>query len=116
MTLQEIMETLHARLLVNAADEEVVVNQACASDLMSDVLTFATPGAILLTGLTTPQTIYTAEMADIRVICYVRGKNPPLETLKLAERKNMILLATDLPLYESCGRLYQRGLRGCWGV
>lgn len=116
MTLSEIIEALQARLLVNTAGEEVVVDRACASDLMSDVLAFAQPGALLLTGLTTPQTVYTAEVADIQVICYVRGKRPTAETVKLAEQKNLVLLATDLPLYESCGRLYQRGLRGCWNT
>ncbi|MCS6803784.1 MAG: hypothetical protein RMM98_17765 [Acidobacteriota bacterium] len=113
MTLQEIIETLQAKLLVNPSGKEVIVNRACASDLMSDVLTFATPGAILLTGLTTPQAIYTAEVADIELICFVRGKRPQGDTMKLAEQKGLILLSTDLPMYESCGRLYLQGLRGC---
>lgn len=113
MTLAEIIEALEAKVLLNPIGNDLVVRRACASDLMSDVLTFATPGAILLTGLTTPQTIYTAEIADIDVICYVRGKRPQGDTLQLAEQKGLAILSTDLPMYESCGRLYLRGLRGC---
>jgi len=113
MTLGEIIETLQATVVLNnRGDEVVVVERARASDLMSDVLTRTKPGALLLTGLTTPQSIYTAEMADMDVICYVRGKRPQGKTLKLAEQKNMILLSTDLPMYESCGRLYRQGLKG----
>jgi len=112
MTLREIVETLQAKVLLNNRGDEVVVERARASDLMSDVLTRAKPGALLLTGLTTLQSIYTAEMADIDVVCYVRGKRPQAETLRLAEQKNMILLSTDLPMYESCGRLYRQGLKG----
>jgi len=114
MMLREIVETLQATVLLNALGEEVVVERARASDLMSDVLTLirAEPGALLLTGLTTPQSIYTAEMADCSVVCYVRGKRPGKETLKLAEERNMVLLSTELPMYESCGRLYKRGLKG----
>jgi hypothetical protein len=114
MMLREIIETLEARVLLNTLGEEVVVERGRASDLMSDVLmlTRATPGALLLTGLTTPQSIYTAEMADCSVVCYVRGKRPGKETLKLAEERHLVLLSTELPMYESCGRLYQRGLRG----
>lgn len=113
MTLSEIIEALEAKVLLNPIGNDLAVDRACASDLMSDVLTFATPGAVLLTGLTTPQTVYTAEMADVHVICYVRGKKPQGETLRLAEEKGVVLLSTDLPMYESCGRLYLRGLRGC---
>jgi hypothetical protein len=65
-----------------------------------------------LTGLTTPQSVYTAEMADVVVVCYVRGKRPEPQTLELAERRGLVLLSTDLPMYESCGRLYEQGLKG----
>jgi hypothetical protein len=113
MTLRQIVETLQATVLLNKRGDEVTVERAGASDLMSDVLALAKPRAILLTGLTTPQTVYTAEMADIEVICYVRGKRPQVETMRLAEQRNLVLLSTELYMYESCGRLYEQGLKGC---
>jgi hypothetical protein len=112
MTLKEIIETLDATVVLNNRDEEMVVERARASDLMSDVLHRIKPGALLLTGLTTPQSIYTAEMADVTVVCYVRGKRPPAETMRLARERGLVLLSTSLPMYESCGRLYQKGLKG----
>lgn len=113
MTLEQIIETLGAEVVQNETSEDAAIEMACGSDLMSDVLTFAKAGALLLTGLTTVQVIYTAEMADIRVICFVRGKTPPPETINLAKEKNIVLIKTQLPMYESCGRLYARGLKGC---
>jgi hypothetical protein len=80
---------------------------------MSDVLAFAKTGALLLTGLTTSQVVRTAEMADIVAICFVRGKRPPEETVKLALDSGLPLLATDLPMFESCGRLHEHGMKGC---
>jgi len=112
MTLREIIETLHATVVFNNVGDDVEVDLGRAADLMSDVLTRAKPHALLLTGLTTPQSVYTAEMADADVICYVRGKKPQNEALKLAEERNLVLLSTSLPMYESCGRLYKRGLKG----
>jgi predicted transcriptional regulator len=112
MKLREVIDTLDARVLLNNRGNEVEVERARASDLMSDVLHRIKPGALLLTGLTTPQSVYTAEMADVSVVCYVRGKKPPEEVLKLAAERNLVLLSTDLPLYESCGKLYRQGLRG----
>jgi hypothetical protein len=112
MTLQEIIETLNATVVLNKVGDDVVVARGRAADLMSDVLARVNPHALLLTGLTTPQSVYTAEMADAVVVCYVRGKKPGEETLRLAAQRGLVLLSTDLPMYESCGRLYQRGLLG----
>jgi predicted transcriptional regulator len=86
---------------------------ACGADLLSDVLAFTKSGSLLLTGLIHPQVIRTAEIAEIKAVCFVRGKRPPTETVKLAKEKDIPLLCTSLPMYESCGRLYGSGLPGC---
>jgi len=112
MKLREIIETLQATVVVNGHDQEMEVKRGCGSDLMSDVLHRLKPNALLLTGLTTPQSVYTAEMADLSVVCYVRGKTPDAEAVRLAEERGLVLLCTTLPLFESCGRLYAKGLRG----
>ena len=83
-----------------------------ASDLMSDVLSFQGVGSLLLTGLTNPQAIRTAGVADIAAICFVRGKWPETETIRLAEEQGLPLLVTPLMMFEACGRLYAKGLRG----
>jgi predicted transcriptional regulator len=113
MTLNDIKRILEAEVIVGDAllSEEVVM--ACGSDLMSDVLAFAKHGALLLTGLTNPQVVRTAEMADLRAICFVRGKKPGQETIEIAESKDIPLLTTPLPMFESCGRLHREGLPGC---
>jgi hypothetical protein len=113
MTLKQIVATLGAEVVWSDANEEASIGMACGADLMSDVLTFAKAGALLLTGLTTVQVIYTAEMADIRAICFVRGKTPHKDTIALAVERGIILLRTKLPMFESCGRLYKNGLKGC---
>lgn len=85
---------------------------ACGCDLMSDVLLFIKPNSLLLTGLTHTQVIRTAEIAEIKAICFVRGKKPNEEMIRLAKEKGIWLLATRLPMFESCGKLYQEGLPG----
>ena len=113
MKLPKIIDILEAKVLVDNYDEDLDVETACGSDLISDVLLIAKPGTLLLTGLTTSQVVYTAEIQDIKIVCFVRGKKPPEETVELAESKNIILLRTNLPMFESCGRLYKGGLKGC---
>jgi len=55
-------------------------------------------------------------MAGIAAICFVRGKQPQNETIKLANKKEIPLLVTTIPMYEACGRLYKSGLQGCDGI
>lgn len=113
MKLKEIKEILEAEIIVNSADLEIEIKMACGADLMSDVLAFIKAEALLLTGLVNVQVVRTAEMADIKAICFVQGKKPPPETIELAKTKRIPLLTTRLPMYESCEKLYQKGLRGC---
>ena len=113
MKLKDIKEILEAEVIVgdDLLDEDITI--ACGCDLMSDVLSYVKPGAILLTGLINPQVVRTAEMADLRAICFVRGKKPAQEAIEMAETKGIPLMTTPLLLFESCGRLHREGLSGC---
>ncbi len=113
MTLQEIKEILNAQFIIAPRDARMELRMACGCDLMSDVLAFAKEEALLLTGLTNLQVIRTAEMANIKALVFVRGKEPDRETIALAMAKHIPILLTELPMYEACGRLYRAGLRGC---
>lgn len=113
MILREILDILHGGVLSGSDLLEREVEAGCGCDLMSDVLAFIKPNAVLLTGLTNRQVVRTAEMADIKAICFVRGKHPNEEVLHLAQEKEIPLLSTTLPMFEACGRLYRSGLPGC---
>lgn len=110
MEFEDIKRILSAEVLVEAT-EKIEILTGCGADLMSDVLAFSKEKTVLLTGLTNPQVIRTAEMIDLVMVVFVRGKTPPDETIKLAKEKKVPLLVTDKPLYESCGLLYEAGLR-----
>jgi predicted transcriptional regulator len=113
VTLNDVLSIIAGRLISKQADLDAQITMACGADLMSDVLAFTHEGTMLLTGLTNPQVIRTAEMAGVRAIVFVRAKIPPLETISLAEQKQIPLLATRYTMYEACGRLYGAGLPGC---
>ncbi len=113
MILEEVKEILRAEVITGSNNLQMEVKMGCGCDLMSDVLAFTKAESLHLTGLTNTQVIRTAEMADIKAICFVRGKKPDEETIRLAESKEFPLLMTELPMFESCGRLYKKGLIGC---
>jgi len=112
MKLGEIVSIVEGNMLFDA-DLDVEIPCASAAGLMSDVLAFAEPDSVLLTGLCNPQVVRTVEMADIAAIIFVRGKHPPSETVALAKEKGIPLAITPYTMFEACGRLYQAGLRGC---
>lgn len=110
MKFADIVPLLQLEPLVVIDDLDYEIKTACGCDLMSDVLAFSQEKTLLLTGLTNPQVIRTAEMTDIRFIIFVRGKRPQEETMELAREKGINLYMSPKPMYECCGLLYQAGL------
>ncbi len=112
MKLKEIREILDAKVLTGEEFLEREVYSAFGSDLMSDVLAFVNEKSILLTGLTNPQVIRTAEVADLFSIVFVRGKMPSKDLLDLALEKDITIMTTEFTLYTTSGKLYEKGLKG----
>ncbi len=112
MKVKDIIEILDAEIICRDDLLETEVQTACGSDMMSDVLAFVKEQAVLLTGLVNPQVVRTAEMMDMHCIVFVRGKRPNIDIIHLAEDCDMVMLATKLEMFTSCGRLYDAGLRG----
>ncbi|KKM28039.1 hypothetical protein LCGC14_1568700 [marine sediment metagenome] len=113
MNLAKIKEILKADLIVGSSLEREI-KVICACDLMSDVLTCVgtRSHSLLLTNLIHPQAVRTAEIAEIPVICFVRGKEPQDLTMDLAKKNGIVLLSTSFSLYEASGRLYKEELSG----
>jgi len=112
LKLSEVLEITGARCVVGEHLEQIEVNHAFASDLMSDVLTMSRLDTLLITGLTTPQIIRTAQMLDLPAIIVARGKEIPQEVIDLARSTGIVLLATQDIVYVVSGKLYARGLSG----
>ncbi|RLC67341.1 MAG: hypothetical protein DRI48_02555 [Chloroflexi bacterium] len=113
MKLREVLKIIEGKMISENANLDQEVQMGCGADLMSDVLAFTHEGTLLMSGLTNPQVVRTAEMAGIKAIVFVRGKIPAPETIALAEEKNIPLLASKYTMFETCGRLYQAGLPSC---
>ncbi|WP_238455567.1 hypothetical protein [Desulfolucanica intricata] len=50
-------------------------------------------------------------MIEAKAIVFVRGKKPDNEIINTSKRMGIPLLVTKRYLFESCGILYQHGLR-----
>jgi len=116
MKIRDIVRVLDAEIVVDAGNLDLDVSCACGSDLMSDVMAYVKENVVLLTGLVNPQVVRTAEMMDIKVVVFVRGKNLPKTVTDLAEEKGITIITTKYPMFIACGKLYSAGLtgRGVW--
>ena len=112
MKLKELIEILEAEILTQTQNSEMELKCACGSDLMSDVMAYAGDKDILLTGLVNPQVIRTAEMMDIKVVIFVRGKRPGEPIIDMAKEKGIVLLITGYPMFTACGKLFMKGITG----
>ena len=110
MNLRDIVKLVDGTPLNPDVGLDVKIRGVCGADLMSDVLASSRPKAVLLTGLTNPQVVRTAQIAEFRAIIFVRGKQPQSETIEIATQEKMPLITSPFGMFELCGRLHRTGL------
>ena len=112
MTIADMIRVLRAKVLCGEDRLETMVYTACCSDLMSDVLAFVNEKTVLITGLTNPHVLRTADMLDFKCLVYARGKIPGEEILDQAREQGLVVITTRETAFTACGLLYEAGLRG----
>jgi len=115
MKLSEIVQELEATILTGEDKLDHEFTRCGAADLMSDVLARPTEGILLMTGLTSVQTLRTAQIAGVLAIIYVRNKRPAPDVIDLAKEGHIPLFSSPCSMFVCCGRLHARGLTGLDG-
>jgi serine/threonine-protein kinase RsbT len=111
VTIETIRTALDASVLAGADLLETEVSHIYASDLMSDVLAFGKSNSILLTGLASQQTVISAHMAEFNGVVLIRGKKMKDGAELFARDHHLVLMSTELDMYDACIRIDAR-LRG----
>jgi hypothetical protein len=120
MKLAEIITKYNCKVYTPSLLRDKDINYGFCSDLMSDALMIMNSvdnpkileETILITGLTTNQSIRTAEMLDVDVVLLVRGKIPSLKVVDLAIDSKVILLSTEHTMFNTSGMMFQDGIKG----
>ncbi|MCX7598642.1 MAG: DRTGG domain-containing protein [Armatimonadetes bacterium] len=113
LTLAAAMEAVGAEALVPAGEPDRLVTGCFAADLMSDVLAFAQPGCLLITGLAKDQAVRSAAIKNLAAVLVVGGKEVDHEMIEAAQEEGVPLYRTGLSKYEACGVLMQAGYPPC---
>jgi predicted transcriptional regulator len=110
MKISEIVSAIDGTIICGSQYLDNNVENAFASDLMSDVLTLKFQNLLLVTGLSNIQSIRTAEMSDIQYVLIVRNKEVTADMANLAEESNMVLMQSPYSMFKVSGILYPQGL------
>jgi predicted transcriptional regulator len=113
VTLAEIRDILDAEVILGQDKLDLEIHTAFGADLMSDVLAFSRAGCLLITGLANPQTVRAAYALDIAAILVCRGKPLSDKFLELSQELGIPILSTKFIMFETCGRLFEKGITGC---
>jgi serine kinase of HPr protein (carbohydrate metabolism regulator) len=113
MNIADVISYVDGVLLSACENLDTEIKGGFAGDLMSDVLISIQPESLLITGLSNPQVVRTALIADVRLIIFARGKKPSQDTIDLAVTEQLPILTSKLGLYEISARLAAHGLPSC---
>jgi hypothetical protein len=106
MELQRIAHALDAELVCGPADwEKITIETVFASDLMSDVLMCDRDEMLMITSLSTEQSIRSAGIVGSEAIVIANNKTVTEGMIELAKDQDIALFCTRHPKYESCVRL-----------
>jgi len=117
MKLKEIALILNGKVLSCPEKvEDLEIERVGAADMMSDVLAFAQPGMLLITGLNTTQVVRTASIVGISAVVIVRKKMVPEETIQAANLFGLPVIHSPLTMYTACGKLYEQSIKDLYAI
>lgn len=106
MKLIRIAEALEARIAYGpAAWEQINIESIFTSDLMSDILMSDLDNILIVTSLSTEQSIRSAGMVNSEAVVITNNKAVTDGMVVLAEELEIALFCVNFPTYETCVRL-----------
>jgi len=108
MTTQDLIEKIGLKALSKFEHREV--GGVFVSDMLSDVMANAKSGNLWLTVQTHKSIVPAANLVDVAAVVVTSGKEVPQETVELASKYDIAILATELPTFELIGKLYELGV------
>ena len=106
MDLIRVADTLGAELIWWPEGwEQIGIETVFASDLMSDVLMSDRDNMLLITSLSTEQSIRSASIVGAEAVVIANHKTVTEGMIELAKDQGIALFCTRYPKYESCVRL-----------
>lgn len=112
MNLQEIINKLDLKILTQGKDfASVPVKNGYCSDLLSCVMTGASPEGVWITLMAHNNIVAVAALLDLSAIIITENAQPDPETIERANQKGVTMLSTPVDNFGTVGKLWELGLR-----
>ena len=112
MNLQELIDQLELKILTQEKNFlSVPVKSGYCSDLLSCVMTGASPEGVWITLMAHSNIVAVAALLDLSAIIITENAQPDPETINQADQKGVTMLSTTADNFETVGRLWELGLR-----
>ena len=108
MKLSEVVDKTGLEALTGWEDEELT--GVYISDMVSDIMSGARAGNVLLTLQTHKSVVAAANLVDVVAIVFVRGRRPEADLVQLATKAGMAIFATTLDSWALANRVFALGV------
>ncbi|MDD3788290.1 MAG: serine kinase [Petrimonas sp.] len=106
VNLKQLTDDLGFACLAGESLNEVYPESAYVSDLLSDVMGKAQAGMLWVTSQIHKNIIAVASLKELSAIVVVNERTPAPELIEHAKAEGVIVLASNLPAFETAGKLY----------
>jgi len=106
MKLKEVVDKLHLSVRCGEDRLDQQVSGGYASDLLSDVIANGKAGNVWITMQVHVNIVAVAVLKELAGIVIVQGRQPADETLKKAREEKVAIIVSDLPAFETVGRIH----------
>ena len=107
MNVYGLAAAIGAKVFTAEQTPPPVVERVYAGDRMSDLVSQARAGTLLVTNLDGSQLLRVTQRMDGPALCFVSGLVPKPEQIAAAAEQGTVLLGSPYGLYETCGRIFQ---------
>lgn len=104
MKFEQLAQQSCARVLVDSRHD---ILRAYAGDRVSDLLTHADDGTLLVSNLPGEQLLRLAELMDLPGLCVVDGQALDAGIIAAAAAHGTGLMVSSVGMFETCGRLFE---------
>lgn len=110
MKLKEVVEKLNLRVLCGGQHLDREVTGGYSGDLLSDVIGNSKGGNVWVTMQVHVNIVAVAVLKELAAVIIVQGRSVAEDTLHKAQEENVTILASELPAFETAGRLNRLGV------
>ena len=110
MKLREVADHLGAQVLAGEELLDVNVDNVFCTDVMADVLAFASSDTVLITRLVNLSVVRSSIMAEVHCVVFSDGILPPPSLLHLAETHEIAVMAVGGTMFHAVNLLMEAGL------